>query len=350
MGAHPGLDDLGVLEVGAAAAQAANLEENSPKLRCWLWRLDQAEGGGIPEARRSPVAQHHLVALGEREELRNPASGPGPTCDLTVFWRWLVPRYVVGPRPARRPARDGPWKGPLRSGRRRGEVRRESMMSGYRARMDHGSRDDHPRRTDPASSDLRGVPPPCLRRPPWPSTPRPRPSRRPASTSSDSGPASPISRPRPHRRGGRRRPAGPGQPPLHPDRRDPGPARGHRGQDAARLGLSVTSQQVLVTNGGKQAIANAFAVLCDPGDEVLVLAPYWTTYPESIALAGGVPVFVSSDEHSGFRSTVEELEAAHAANESSALRLAVESRPGPSTGARRSRRSVVGPSRRDSGS
>jgi aspartate/methionine/tyrosine aminotransferase len=73
---------------------------------------------------------------------------------------------------------------------------------------------------------------------------------------------------------------------------------------------SVTAQQVLVTNGGKQAVANAFAVLCDPGDEVLVLAPYWTTYPESIALAGGVPVIVSSDEKSGFRSTVEELEAA----------------------------------------
>jgi aspartate aminotransferase len=75
-------------------------------------------------------------------------------------------------------------------------------------------------------------------------------------------------------------------------------------------GLVVGASQVLVTNGGKQAIANAFAVLCDPGDEILVLAPFWTTYPEAIALAGGVPVFVSSDERSGFRSTVEELEAA----------------------------------------
>jgi aspartate/methionine/tyrosine aminotransferase len=74
-------------------------------------------------------------------------------------------------------------------------------------------------------------------------------------------------------------------------------------------GFSVTPQQVLVTNGGKQAVSNAFAVLCDPGDEVIVLAPFWTTYPESIALAGGVPVYVSSDEQSGFRSTVEELEA-----------------------------------------
>jgi aspartate/methionine/tyrosine aminotransferase len=75
-------------------------------------------------------------------------------------------------------------------------------------------------------------------------------------------------------------------------------------------GFSVTSQQVLVTNGGKQAVANAFAVLCDPGDEVIILAPFWTTYPESIALAGGVPVAVLSDETSGFRSSVEELEAA----------------------------------------
>ena len=75
-------------------------------------------------------------------------------------------------------------------------------------------------------------------------------------------------------------------------------------------GLEITPAQVLVTNGGKQAIANAFATLCDPGDEVLVLAPYWTTYPESIALAGGVPVVVSSDESTGFRSSVEDLEAA----------------------------------------
>jgi aspartate/methionine/tyrosine aminotransferase len=75
-------------------------------------------------------------------------------------------------------------------------------------------------------------------------------------------------------------------------------------------GYPVTAPQVLVTNGGKQAVANAFAVLCDPGDEVIILAPFWTTYPESIALAGGVPVVVLSDETSGFRSSVEDLEAA----------------------------------------
>ncbi|HEX4160955.1 MAG TPA: pyridoxal phosphate-dependent aminotransferase [Acidimicrobiales bacterium] len=79
-------------------------------------------------------------------------------------------------------------------------------------------------------------------------------------------------------------------------------------------GLEITAAQVLVTNGGKQAVANAFAVLCDPGDEVIVLAPYWTTYPESIALAGGTPVYVGSDETTGFRSSVDDLEAAWTPN------------------------------------
>lgn len=75
-------------------------------------------------------------------------------------------------------------------------------------------------------------------------------------------------------------------------------------------GYEVAASQVLVTNGGKQAVANAFAVLCDPGDEVLVPAPYWTTYPESIALAGGRAVVVPSDETTGFRVSVEDLERA----------------------------------------
>ncbi len=75
-------------------------------------------------------------------------------------------------------------------------------------------------------------------------------------------------------------------------------------------GLHVAAQQILITNGAKQAIANSFAVLCDPGDEVLVLAPYWTTYPEAIALAGGVPVVIPTDASSGFRVSVDRLEAA----------------------------------------
>ncbi|MFV2196331.1 pyridoxal phosphate-dependent aminotransferase [Nocardiopsis sp. LOL_012] len=75
-------------------------------------------------------------------------------------------------------------------------------------------------------------------------------------------------------------------------------------------GYQVEPAQVLVTNGGKQAIYEAFAALLDPGDEVIVVAPYWTTYPESIKLAGGVPVFVTTDESTGYMAGVEQLEAA----------------------------------------
>lgn len=75
-------------------------------------------------------------------------------------------------------------------------------------------------------------------------------------------------------------------------------------------GLVVKPSHVLITNGGKQALYNAFAALLDPGDEVLLPAPYWTTYPESIALAGGTTVVVQTSPESGYRATVDQLEAA----------------------------------------
>jgi aspartate/methionine/tyrosine aminotransferase len=75
-------------------------------------------------------------------------------------------------------------------------------------------------------------------------------------------------------------------------------------------GYRVESSQVLVTNGGKQAVYQAFAALLDPGDEVLVPAPYWTTYPEAIQLSGGVTVPVQTDESTGYLASVEDLEAA----------------------------------------
>ncbi|TCO65303.1 pyridoxal phosphate-dependent aminotransferase [Actinocrispum wychmicini] len=75
-------------------------------------------------------------------------------------------------------------------------------------------------------------------------------------------------------------------------------------------GYDVRPSQVIVTNGGKQAVYQAFATLLDPGDEVILPAPYWTTYPEAVALAGGVPVPVVTDETAGYRATVEQLEAA----------------------------------------
>jgi aspartate/methionine/tyrosine aminotransferase len=73
-------------------------------------------------------------------------------------------------------------------------------------------------------------------------------------------------------------------------------------------GYEVTPDQVIVTNGGKQAVAEAFEALCDPGDEVIIPAPYWTTYPEAVRLAGGTPVVLETDESTNFMPTVEQLE------------------------------------------
>ncbi len=72
----------------------------------------------------------------------------------------------------------------------------------------------------------------------------------------------------------------------------------------------ITADQVLVTNGGKQAVYQAFATIVDVGDEVLLPSPYWTTYPECIQLAGGKAVEVFADETQNYLVTVEQLEAA----------------------------------------
>jgi aspartate aminotransferase len=75
-------------------------------------------------------------------------------------------------------------------------------------------------------------------------------------------------------------------------------------------GYQVSASQVLITNGGKQAVYQTFATLLDPGDEVLLPTPYWTTYPEAISLAGGVTVPVMTDERTGYLTSVADLEAA----------------------------------------
>ncbi len=72
----------------------------------------------------------------------------------------------------------------------------------------------------------------------------------------------------------------------------------------------ITADQVLVTNGGKQAVYEAFATIIDPGDEVILPAPYWTTYPECIKLAGGKAIEVFADETQDYLVTVDQLEAA----------------------------------------
>ncbi|MFP7762271.1 pyridoxal phosphate-dependent aminotransferase [Marisediminicola sp. LYQ85] len=79
-------------------------------------------------------------------------------------------------------------------------------------------------------------------------------------------------------------------------------------------GWAVDPGQVVVTNGGKQAVYQAFATIVDPGDEVIVPAPYWTTYPEAIRLAGGVPVEVFAGADQGYLVTVDQLEAARTEN------------------------------------
>ena len=120
-------------------------------------------------------------------------------------------------------------------------------------------------------------------------------------------------------------------------------------------GFEVGANQVLITNGGKQAVYNAFATLLDPGDEVLVIAPYWTTYPEAIKLAGGVPVEVVTDETTDYLATRRTARGGtHRTHQGAALRLAVEpDRRGVPARARRRDRQVgcrawsVGRHRRD---
>jgi aspartate aminotransferase len=75
-------------------------------------------------------------------------------------------------------------------------------------------------------------------------------------------------------------------------------------------GYECAAAQIVVNNGGKHALFTTFAALCDPGDEVLVAAPYWTSYPEMIALAGGVSTVIATTAATGFQVTIEQLEAA----------------------------------------
>lgn len=88
----------------------------------------------------------------------------------------------------------------------------------------------------------------------------------------------------------------------------------------------ITSDQVLVTNGGKQAVYQAFATIINEGDEVLLPAPYWTTYPECIKLAGGIAIEVFADEAQNYLVTVDQLEAART-NKTKAILFCSPSNP-----------------------
>ena len=73
-------------------------------------------------------------------------------------------------------------------------------------------------------------------------------------------------------------------------------------------GFEINSDNVIVSNGGKQSILTAFLSTLDPGDEVIIPAPYWTTYPEAVKIAGGTPVFIETEKSNNFKVTVDQLE------------------------------------------
>jgi aspartate aminotransferase len=113
-------------------------------------------------------------------------------------------------------------------------------------------------------------------------------------------------------------------------------------------GLEVSPAQVIVTNGGKQAVYQAFQAVVNPGDEVLLPAPYWTTYPEAIALADGVPVEVFAGAEQDYKVTVDQLEAART-DRTTVLVFVSPSNPTGSV-PRRPAPSASGPSNTASGS
>ena len=79
-------------------------------------------------------------------------------------------------------------------------------------------------------------------------------------------------------------------------------------------GFEINSDNVIVSNGGKQSILTAFLSTLDPGDEVIIPAPYWTTYPEAVKIAGGTPIFIETETSNNFKVTVEQLEKSKSKN------------------------------------
>lgn len=75
-------------------------------------------------------------------------------------------------------------------------------------------------------------------------------------------------------------------------------------------GLSYGVQNIVVSNGAKHSLVNAFMAICNPGDEVLVPAPFWVSYTEMIKLADGVPVIIETTEENDFKATIADLEKA----------------------------------------
>lgn len=77
-----------------------------------------------------------------------------------------------------------------------------------------------------------------------------------------------------------------------------------------KYGLTYSPDQVVISNGAKHSLFNTFQAILNPGDEVIIISPYWLTYPELVKMADGVPVYVEAKEENNFKATVEEIEAA----------------------------------------
>ena len=298
---------------GRAAAPRRTSTRTRRSCRCWLRCVDQPEGGGVPERGGAAVAEQDLVAVGQGEQLGEAVAQLG---DHELHRRLAVAgAEVVGRRrrPARRRPRGGPWTGRSRSGRRAG---RRSVGDG-----DVGEVRSRPPRlaaTDPATAaesdranPSRAAPARCAVADPRATLHAAgRLSRRvaaitPSATLAVDAKAKALKaagraghrlrrrrarlrHPRPHRRGRRRRLPRPQEPPLHAGRAACPSCGGHRRQDPPRLGLRGRRRP-----GGRhqrrqaRRLLRVHRPLVDPGDEVLLPAPYWTTYPEPIALAGG---------------------------------------------------------------
>ena len=208
VGPHLGLDDLGVLQVRGGRGAGGELGGELAEAQVLALVLDQAEGGGVPEAGGPAVAEHHLVAVGEGEELRRPPR-TRPTCDLTVFWRWLVPEVGGGDLGQGGDLLGADLGGPGSEAAVGGpELGGDGDVGGVGHVWNHGIRDHRLRHANRTPPDLAPGRRRVARRPPWPSTPRPRRCRPPASTSSASGPASRTSPRRPTSSRRRSRPAG----------------------------------------------------------------------------------------------------------------------------------------------
>ena len=299
VGPRRGLDDLGVFEMGCRLGGGRELGGELAEREVLAAPLDEAEGGDVPEARGAAVAEHDLVAVGEREQLPQPAAEPAhdrPHRGLAVAGAEVARRrrrqrghllgaHLGGTAPEPPVGRlEGVGDADVGGAVAEAFVTCASMaaMASPRETATNPAAGLPPGRPSPPGRASPPWSPRCPRRPPSPSTPRRRHCAPRGPTSSGSAPVSRTSPPpttssRPPSppattRSTTTTPPRPASPPL----REAIAAK--TGRDS---GYEVAASQVLVTNGAKQAVYEAFATVLDPGDEVLVPAPVLDDLPRS---------------------------------------------------------------------